>query len=184
MRYFLSLGSNLGDKRENLLRAMDALEKEARVKVVNTSSIYSTKPVGDVAQPWFCNQVIEVETALSPGDLLVLVKKLEREMGRRPALQNGPRTIDIDILLAGNRIIATSRLVIPHPRMAERNFVLIPLKEIAPQAVHPVLGVDMKELLSRSGDRSIVRKIRPSRPRGGPGKTNGNQAESLRGESS
>jgi 2-amino-4-hydroxy-6-hydroxymethyldihydropteridine diphosphokinase len=161
MRYFLSLGSNLGDKRENLIRALDALKKEARVKVIRCSSVYSTQPVGDVAQPWFCNQVVEVDTALSPGDLLALAKKVEKRLGRRPAPRNGPRTIDIDILLAGDRIISTPGLVVPHPRMSERNFVLIPLKEIAPRAVHPVLGVDIEELLSRSGDRSIVRQIKP-----------------------
>jgi len=162
MQYFLSLGSNLGDKRDNLLRALDAL-KEARVKVLGASSVYHTQPVGDTTQPWFFNQVIEVDTGLSPNELLALAKKVERNLGRRRARKSGPRTIDIDILLAGDRIIVTTRLVIPHPRMAERNFVLIPLKEIAPQAVHPVLGVDVEELSCRSGDRSLVRKIKPRR---------------------
>ncbi|MDH4271376.1 MAG: 2-amino-4-hydroxy-6-hydroxymethyldihydropteridine diphosphokinase [Candidatus Aminicenantes bacterium] len=162
MQYFLSLGSNLGDKRDNLLRALDAL-KEARVKVLGASSVYHTQPVGDTTQPWFFNQVIEVDTGLSPNELLALAKKVERNLGRRPARKSGPRTIDIDILLAGDRIIVTTRLIIPHPRMAERNFVLIPLKEIAPQTVHPVLGVDVEELSCRSGDRSLVRKIKPRR---------------------
>lgn len=171
MRYFLGLGSNLGNKRENLRRALDALKKKVGMKVVKTSSIYSTQPVGDVAQPWFCNQVVEVETDLSPRDLLVLAKKVETELGRRRALRNGPRTIDIDILLAGDRTIAAPRLVVPHPRMAERKFVLIPLKEIAPEAVHPVLGVDIAVLLNRTADRSVVRKMGPLRSRAGRRKT-------------
>jgi 2-amino-4-hydroxy-6-hydroxymethyldihydropteridine diphosphokinase len=162
MRYFLSLGSNLGDKRDNLLRALDAL-KEARVKVLGASSVYHTQPVGDTTQPWFFNQVIEVDTALSPGKLLALAKKVERELGRRPARKGGPRTIDIDILLAGDRIVTAAKLTIPHPRMAGRNFVLMPLKEIAPQAVHPVLGADIEELCRRSRDRALVRKIKPRR---------------------
>jgi 2-amino-4-hydroxy-6-hydroxymethyldihydropteridine diphosphokinase len=161
MRYFLSLGSNLGDKRANLLRALSALGK-AGVKVLGASSVYRTQPVGDTAQPWFYNQVIEVNTVLPPGKLLALAKKVERTLGR-PARKSGPRTVDIDILLAGDRIIVTAELTIPHPRIAERNFVLIPLKEIAPQAVHPILGIDVKELSRRSRDRSLVRKVKPRR---------------------
>ncbi len=162
MRYFLSLGSNLGDKRANLLQALSKLRK-AGVKVLGASSVYRTQPVGDTAQPWFFNQVIEVDTALPPGKLLALAKKVERELGRRPARKSGPRTVDIDVLLAGDRIVTTAKLTIPHPRMAGRNFVLIPLKEIAPKAVHPVLGVDVEELSRRSRDRSLVRKVKPRR---------------------
>jgi 2-amino-4-hydroxy-6-hydroxymethyldihydropteridine diphosphokinase len=161
MRYFLGLGSNLGDKSDNLLRALGALKK-ARVKVLGASSVYHTQPVGDTTQPWFYNQVVEVDTDLSPRELLALAKKVERDLGRRPVRRLGPRTIDIDILLAGDRTITTARLIIPHPRMAGRNFVLIPLKEIAPRAVHPVLGVDIEELAARSDDRTIVRKVRPA----------------------
>ncbi len=166
MQYFLSLGSNLGDKRDNLLRAMEALRR-AGVGVIRASSIYHTQPVGTAAQPWFYNQAVEVSTTLSPGQLLALAKKVERELGRRPAPKSEPRTIDIDILLAGVHTISTRKLIIPHPRMAERNFVLVPLKEIAPQAVHPVFGVDIEELASRSADRSIVRRVQagPARKR-------------------
>lgn len=166
IRYFLGLGSNLGDKKENLRRALVALKK-ARLKVLGASSVYHTQPLGDTAQPWFYNQVIEVETKLSPRRLLALTQKLERSLGRRPGRSRGPRTIDIDILLAGDLIISGARLAVPHPRMAERNFVLIPLREIAPRAVHPVLGVDIEELAFRSADRSIVRKARVVRPERG-----------------
>ncbi|HUU37119.1 MAG TPA: 2-amino-4-hydroxy-6-hydroxymethyldihydropteridine diphosphokinase [Candidatus Desulfaltia sp.] len=183
MRYFLILGSNLGDKRDNLARALSALGK-ARVKVLRASSVYRTQPVGDTDQPWFYNQVIEADTALSPGELLALAQKVERDLGRRPARESGPRTIDIDILLAGDRTIATTNLIIPHPRMAERNFVLIPLKEIAPQAVHPVLGVDIEELSSRSRDRSIVRKVKPRRSRGRLLKTKDDGTAGQRGKCS
>ncbi len=161
MRYFLSLGTNLGDKRKNLGRAREALEK-AGVKVAEASAVYATEPVGVSAQPWFCNQVIRVETARSPLDLLAIAKKIERDLGRRPCKRNAPRTIDIDILLAGRRITSTPNLVIPHPRMAGRNFVLIPLNEIAPRAVHPVLGVRVQTLVKRSLDRSVVRRTGPA----------------------
>jgi 2-amino-4-hydroxy-6-hydroxymethyldihydropteridine diphosphokinase len=166
IRYFLGLGSNLGDKEDNLRLALDALKK-SRIKVLDASSVYHTQPVGDTDQPWFCNQVIEVETGLTPHRLLALTQKLERRLGRRPGRSLGPRTIDIDILLAGELVIASAKLAVPHPRMAERNFVLVPLREIAPRAVHPILGVDIEELASRSADRSIVRKARVRRTAGG-----------------
>lgn len=169
MRYVLSLGSNLGDRRENLVRALSALRR-AGVKVVDASSVYSTEPVGGPSRPWFYNQVIKVESALSPGRLLALAKKIERELGRHPTGRNGPRTIDIDILLAGRRTFVSPKLIIPHPRMAERKFILVPLKEIAPRAIHPVLGVRIETLARRAADRSAVRRVRIPRSRGCPGK--------------
>ncbi len=181
MRYFLSLGSNLGDRRENLRRALDALKK-SRVRVIRASSIYSAQPVGNSAQPWFYNQVIEVDTALSPGSLLALAKKVERDLGRRPSGTNLPRTMDIDILLAGDSVVDSPRLIIPHPRMAGRNFVLIPLMEIAPQAVHPVLGIDIEKLAMKSPDRSIVRKITPCRSGGDLQKTEERRTSAPRGK--
>jgi 2-amino-4-hydroxy-6-hydroxymethyldihydropteridine diphosphokinase len=158
MHYFLSLGSNLGNRRANLGRALAELKK-ARVKVLRSSSLYRTQPVGYAAQPWFFNQVVEVSTALEPADLLALIKTVEGDLGRRPARRNRPRTIDIDILIAEDRVVATRGLTIPHPRMAERNFVLVPLLEIAPTAVHPLLKENISDLHKRSQDKSAVIKI-------------------------
>ena len=158
MHYFLSLGSNLGNRRANLGRALAELKK-ARVKVLRSSSLYRTQPVGYAAQPWFYNQVVEVSTALEPAALLALIKTVEKGLGRRPARKNRPRTIDIDILLAEERVFSTRQLTVPHPRMAGRNFVLVPLLEIAPAAIHPSLKEKISDLHKRSQDKSAVIKI-------------------------
>lgn len=158
MHYFLSLGSNLGNRRANLGRALAELKK-ARVNVLRASSLYRTQPVGYAGQPWFYNQVVKVSTALEPADLLVLIKTVERDLGRQPARRNRPRTIDIDILIAEDRIITTRLLIVPHPRMAERNFVLVPLLEIAPAAIHPSLKEKIFDLHQVSRDKSLVKKI-------------------------
>jgi len=158
MHYFLSLGSNLGNRRANLGRALAELKK-ARVKVLRSSSLYRTQPVGYAAQPWFYNQVVEVSTALEPAALLALIKTVEKDLGRRPAGRSRPRTIDIDILIAEDRVVATRQLIVPHPRMAERNFVLVPLLEIAPAAIHPSLKEKISDLHQVSRDKSLVKKI-------------------------
>ena len=163
MRYFLGLGSNLGNRRLHLSRALESLER-ANVKVLRSSSLYRTQPVGYSAQPWFYNQVVEVRADMEPADLLALIKKVESEMGRRPAPKNRPRIIDIDILLAEDRVVTTKPLTIPHPRLAERNFVLVPLLEIAPAAVHPLLDGAISELYKRSRDKARVIRI-PKRSR-------------------
>lgn len=163
MRYFLSLGSNLGKRRRNLARAA-LLLKEEGVKVIQTTSVYETQPVDYKDQPWFLNQVAEVDTELNPFDLLNVIKKIERRMKRIPLVKKGPRTIDIDILLADNTIIETENLIIPHPRLADRNFVLMPMIEIAPEAVHPLLQMNIRELWRRSKDTSAVKKIPGKRP--------------------
>jgi 2-amino-4-hydroxy-6-hydroxymethyldihydropteridine diphosphokinase len=160
MKYFLSLGSNLGDRRRNLARALAALE-EADVRVGRVSPVYRTQPVDFAAQPWFYNLAVEIETALLPGELLRLIQRVEKKLGRVRKRKSGPRTIDIDILLAGSLIIGTPRLKIPHPHLEKRNFVLVPLAVIAPSAVHPVLRRRMSSLLKASTDRSTVRKLRP-----------------------
>jgi 2-amino-4-hydroxy-6-hydroxymethyldihydropteridine diphosphokinase len=158
MRYYLSLGSNLGDKRNHLARALAALKK-AGVKVLRSSSIYRTQPVGYTDQPWFYNQVVEVSTDLEPAGLLALIKTMEKGLGRRPAPRNRPRMIDIDILIAEDRVITSRQLTIPHPRMTERNFVLVPLLEIAPVAVHPLLEETILEIYKKSRDKAQVIQI-------------------------
>jgi 2-amino-4-hydroxy-6-hydroxymethyldihydropteridine diphosphokinase len=160
MRYFLSLGSNLGDKRKNMAQAL-ALLTQKGVKILRASSLYRTQPVGYTEQLWFYNQVIEVSSSLNPYDLLRLIKGIEKRMGRKPTRPSGPRPIDIDILLAEDCIIRTKRLTIPHPRMQKRNFVLVPFKEMSPGTTHPVLKKTISELWKKSTDSSVVRKLKP-----------------------
>ncbi len=158
MTYFLSLGSNLGRLRANLGKAARSLGRSG-VAIVRASSVYRTEPVDRADQPWFLNQVLEVRAAIDPPSLLRLILSIEFEMGRVRTEPKGPRTIDIDILLAGNLVIETAALTIPHPRMTERKFVLVPLVEIAPEVVHPVRKLSVQELLRVCRDGSAVVKI-------------------------
>jgi len=157
MIYYLGLGSNLGAKARNVAAAVRRLEK-AGVRVVRTSSLYRTEPVDVLDQPWFVNAV-KVESALPPARLLELLQRVERGMKRRRARPKGPRLIDIDILLAGRRIVRTRRLVVPHPRLAARRFVLVPLAEIAPRAAHPVLKKSAAALCRGVADNFRVIKL-------------------------
>jgi len=159
MRYFLGLGSNLGNKKKNLRQAVSLLKEEG-VVIFRLSSLYRTQPVGFLKQPWFLNQVIEVATELNPFFLFKLVKNIERKMKRLPSTPKGPRRIDIDILLAEDLVIQTEDLVIPHPRLAERNFVLAPLCEIAPKAFHPLLKEKIEDLWKKTKDFSKVKRIK------------------------
>ena len=134
---YLSLGSNMGDRKENIQKAIEALCSSGKVKLTNFSSIYETDPVGYTDQDPFLNMVIEVATTLSPWDLLNLCLEVERELGRKRIIRWGPRTIDLDILLYNNENIKTEHLKIPHPRMKERAFVLVPLAEIKPELILP-----------------------------------------------
>jgi len=133
---YLCLGSNLGERKENLSRALDLLSQRLRVSEV--SSTYETEAVGGANQPKFLNMIAKAYTMLEPPGLLLLIKGIEHKLGRLPGPRNTPRTIDIDIIFYGDRVIDTPELVIPHPRLAERAFVLVPLNEIAPTFIHPV----------------------------------------------
>ncbi len=141
---YLGLGSNLGNRQDNLNRALDFLSQ--RLRIGKVSSIYDTEPVGSINQPRFLNLVCQVYTSLTPVGLLALAKGIESKLGRVPAKSNASRPIDIDILFYGDQVIETPELIIPHPRLAERAFVLIPLAEIVPELVHPVSGKTIKEL--------------------------------------
>ncbi len=151
---YIALGSNMGDKMATCRRALDLLSRAGRVTKV--SSFYCTEPVGYPNQEDFINAVAELETSLSPQALLAACHVIEDTLGRSRLLPWGPRTIDLDILLYGDRAVNDSELTIPHPLMAERRFVLVPLCEIAPQATHPVVRKTVADLLKELTDSHRV----------------------------
>ena len=155
---YLGLGSNMGEREINLLKALSLLGQETQL--IKTSSIYETKPVGYEKQASFLNMVCQVCTKLKPVDLLRLVKQIEENVGRKSSFRNAPRIIDIDILLYDNTIMKMRDLVIPHPRLVERAFVLIPLAEITTELVHPELGRSIAELAHCVTGQKGVRKFK------------------------
>ena len=153
---YLSLGSNVGEREANLTRALERL-RASGVEVRRVSSMWETEPQELERQRWFVNLVAEVETELFPRQLLHLILRIEKEMGRRRMTPKGPRTIDIDIVLFGNFVIDVTELKIPHPRMARRRFVLAPLAELAPELRHPVTREAVSEMLAAVKDQKIRR---------------------------
>ena len=153
---YIALGSNLGDRHENLKAAIDALSPQMVVKA--KSHVYETPPWGFEDQSKFLNQVLKAETYLEPEPLLKHLKRLEIALGRKASFRNGPRLIDIDVLLFDDLVINTPLLTIPHPRMHERGFVLLPMMDIAPDLVHPVTGKSVREMVA-SCDLGGIRQI-------------------------
>ena len=156
---YLSLGSNLGDRRANLEDAVQRLGSPD-LRVLRVSCIYETEPRDVPDQPWFLNQVVEAETELFPRQLLAHTQKTERAMRRKPSFPKGPRLIDIDILLLGETILSTPELEVPHPRIAERRFVLEPLAELVPDLRHPRTRLTIRGMLAKVKDQTI-RAFRP-----------------------
>ena len=155
----LGLGTNLGDRQGNLARTVSALEKSDGLQVLRSSSIFETAPWGVTDQPSFLNMVVEVSSRLSPRELLVCVKGLEQELGREPGPRYGPRLIDVDILLYGQTVVDELDLHIPHASLHLRAFALVPLAQLAPDAVHPVLGRTVKDLADDAEDLEGVHPL-------------------------
>ena len=153
-RVFLSIGSNVGKRRENLHKAIAALQKNLHIEQI--SKIYETQPWGFTDQPAFLNQVLSAETVLEPLELLAEVKNIEKEMGRTPTFRYGPRVIDIDILFFDDLVMDEESLSIPHPMITERAFVLVPLDEIAPQLIHPLLQQTIHDLVQYVDQQGIL----------------------------
>jgi 2-amino-4-hydroxy-6-hydroxymethyldihydropteridine diphosphokinase len=150
VRSFVGLGSNVGDPRAHLEVALTELP------VVRASRFYRTEPVGGPPQPWYVNAAAEVGFDGEPEELLRVCRSIETRHGRARTFRNAPRTLDIDIVLFGDRVVDTPELTIPHPRFRERRFVLVPMVEIAPDVHDPVSGLSMRDLLSRCADPSAV----------------------------
>ncbi len=153
---FLALGSNVGDREANLRTAVALLQTD-EIRVRRGSSLYETAPQELLDQPSFLNAVLDVETSLFPMQLLARVREIERQMGRRRVVPKGPRNIDIDILFYGRTVIATAELEVPHPRIAQRRFVLEPLAEIAPDFRHPQTGKTANEMLATLEPQGVRR---------------------------
>lgn len=154
---YIALGSNLGDRFGYLTQAIILLEGQEKISVINTSSIYETDPVGYTAQDQFLNMVIKVETSLSPVELLDTCLEIELKLGRKREIKWGPRTLDLDILLYNHEIVETEKLTLPHPRMSERAFVILPLLEMDPYIKLPNAREPLANDLLRMPDREGVR---------------------------
>jgi len=153
---YLSLGSNVGDRDKLLARTLERLASDD-IRIVRVSSVYETEPRDVPDQPWFLNQVVEVETSLFPKQLLARLQKIEIGMGRVRMEARGPRTVDIDILFYGNAIVSTPGLEIPHPRLSDRRFVLEPLAELAPEFRHPRTRQTVREMLAAVRHQKVHR---------------------------
>ena len=155
-RVFLGLGSNVGAREKFLNRAVAELKSVRDTRIVWASSVYETDPLGMTNQPKFLNAAIEIETQLAPKELYPELKAIEQRVGRTPAERWGPREIDVDLLVYDGLVYQDEKVTVPHPEMEKRKFVLVPLKEIAPDLVHPISGMTMEELAAGCRDAGKV----------------------------
>jgi 2-amino-4-hydroxy-6-hydroxymethyldihydropteridine diphosphokinase len=154
---YIGIGSNQGDRIAHCRRAVQAIAGEKGNRVLQCSPLYETEPVGKKDQDWFINGVVAMETSLAPGDLLNFLLGVEKMMGRERKEKWGPRVIDLDLLFYGDQVLKVEGLEIPHPRIQERRFVLIPMADIAPHLIHPLLGKTLSQILAefKGGERVI-----------------------------
>ncbi len=157
-KVFIGLGSNLGDREKNIGNSIDLFVGTGKINLLKRASHYETEPIGP-NQPWFINTAIEVETSFTPEALLDRCKEVERKIGRVDTLHWGPRLVDLDLLLFGDRVLNTGKLEIPHPGMEKREFVLQPLLELEPELIHPELNTPLKELLTKTEEDKKVIKL-------------------------
>ncbi len=155
MTIFLGLGSNEGNRQQNLENCIVEIKENAFLKIIKCSSIYESEPIGYTNQNWFLNVVLKTETEISPIELLTLVKDIEVKMGRKKTLRWGPRVIDVDILTYGEKIFTSDGLTIPHPEMHRRKFVLIPLAEIDPSFIHPQRKKSVEKMIRRCPNNNV-----------------------------
>jgi len=161
---FIGFGSNVGDRLDFCDRAVTLLSLLPHSQILGVSLLYETEPVNDHAQPgdgWFLNGVVQLETDITPKSLLAVLREIERSLGRDEDNRSGPRTIDLDILFYGQRIINDPDLTVPHPRMHQRRFVLMPLSELDPLFLHPALNRTISQLLAGAGNQPEVRLLFP-----------------------
>ncbi|MCE5212305.1 MAG: 2-amino-4-hydroxy-6-hydroxymethyldihydropteridine diphosphokinase [Deltaproteobacteria bacterium] len=156
---YIGIGSNLGDSLKNCRDAVDAISRTTGIDLEAVSSFYITEPVGIEAQNYFVNAVVEIKTALSPESLLQVLQNIENSMGRKREVKGGPRIIDLDLLFYGQDVVNENGLIIPHPEIHKRRFVLEPLCEIASYFIHPSFGVSIRGLKERLSDKKVVEKI-------------------------
>ena len=156
-KVFIGIGSNLGDKERNIKTAISLLKEKC--KILKLSPLYETEPVGFKDQDWFLNCVVEIGTELDPGELLEFMQNIEKKLKKIKTIENGPRTIDLDILFYNDAVINEKNLVIPHPGLHQRLFVLVPLNDIAPELIHPVLKKTIRNVLRelKSDDKVVLK---------------------------
>ena len=158
---YIGFGSNIDDRLNYITGALQLLLDADDVSLVQISSLYETEPVGYEEQGWFLNGVVAIETELSVHELLPLLKEIERDVGRQHRTRWGPREVDLDLLIYDQYSINTPDLTVPHPEMHLRSFVLVPFAEIAPEALHPLLGQNIRTLLSNLNDEKTVKLVAP-----------------------